>query len=132
MHASEPVGDVQAGGSPVLKAAAGRPKREWGANLAERRSQPRAIVQFRIKFRSGVFDGRGCLADLSTRGARLEEATVQPQIGAEVELDISLSPLPLFTVKGTVQRRTWNGFAVAFPGDDPELERFVADAAGMI
>lgn len=100
--------------------------------MAERRSRPRAIVQFRVSFRSGVFNGRASLADLSTRGARLEEASSQPQIGAEAELDISLPPLPVFTIKGVVQRRTWDGFAVTFSGDDPELERFVADAAALV
>ena len=100
--------------------------------MAERRSHPRANVEFRVSFRSGIFDGRACLADLSTRGARLEEATSQPQIGAEAELEIWLPPLAPFKVKGVVQRRTWDGFAVAFAGDDPDLERFVADAAALV
>jgi hypothetical protein len=79
-----------------------------------------------------VFEGRGSLADLSTLGARLEDASSQPQIGAEIELDIELVPLPKITTKGVVQRRTWDGFAVAFSGDDPELARFVEDAAALV
>ncbi len=100
--------------------------------MPERRHRPRAIVQFRVHFRSGVFEGRGSLADLSSLGARLEEASSQPQIGAEVELDIELAPLPKITVKGIVQRRTWDGFAVSFSGNDPELARFVEDAAALV
>ncbi len=100
--------------------------------MPERRRTPRAMVQFRVHFRSGIFEGRGSLADLSVRGARLEEASTQPQIGAEVELDIELPPLPRITAKGVVQRRTWDGFAVVFRGDDPELVRFVEDAASLV
>ena len=100
--------------------------------MPERRSHPRVIVEFRVHFRSGVVQGRGSLADLSVQGARLEEASSQPQIGAQVELDIELPPLPRITAKGVVQRRTWDGFAVAFDSDDPELARFVEDAASLV
>ena len=100
--------------------------------MVERRGKYRANVQFRVHFRSGVLEGRATLADLSTKGARLEEATTQPQLGAEVELEIELEPLPVITVQGFVARRTWGGFAVAFGDADAELERFVADAASLV
>ena len=109
-----------------------------GPPVAERRRRHRANVQFRIHFRSGVLEGRATLADLSTKGARLEDASTQPQLGAEVELEIELEPLPVIVVEGfaasvsqtarstptlSVQRRyqggIWSGRSISVSNRSP-------------
>lgn len=101
---------------------------------ADRRDDTRFRRPAHVLYRSGDVEGKGILHDLSRGGARVEKATSPLEIGARVDLTLSVRG-DLFPVEITaaVSRRTETGFAVEFDESDSVLrgllEPMIADLA---
>jgi voltage-gated potassium channel len=90
----------------------------------DRRTAARVPRTSPVFFTSGRIEGQGRLADLSSTGARIEDATADIKPGAPITLTLELSQEGFrFEVKGRVARETPGGFAVEFHLDpDPSVE----------
>ena len=81
----------------------------------ERRSQGRIETRFEVVWAAGSLDGEGALRTLSRSGAWVDDASVQPPMGARVRiviLDLEEEERDPVLVDGVVARRTAAGFAV--------------------
>ena len=80
----------------------------------EQRTGVRHQIEFEVVYNAGREEGIGVLADISTSGVLIEDASLQPKIGAEVQLHLILygddGPVRLV---GRVNRHTVSGFALA-------------------
>jgi voltage-gated potassium channel len=90
----------------------------------DRRTAARVPRTSPVFFSSGRIEGQGRLADLSSTGARIEEATADLKPGAPITMTLELSQEGFrFQVKGRVARETPGGFAIEFHLDpDPSVE----------
>ena len=83
--------------------------------MSHKRSHPRAEVDIVVLYASGTERGSGILASLSLSGALLETTSIQPPIGAAVEIRIRMpnddKPLAL---AGIAVRHSASGFAIQF------------------
>ncbi len=92
----------------------------------ERRAAPRFRIKAPVNFEAGFTEGWGTLADISTKGARIDEADPRLKKGSSVRLMISLveGALPV-KLKAKVVRETERGFAVEFAELEPRLEQLI-------
>ncbi len=83
--------------------------------MLPKRSHPRAAVDIVVLCASGTDRGSGILASLSLSGALLETTSIQPPVGAAVEIRIRQpnddKPLAL---AGIAVRHSASGFAIQF------------------
>jgi len=83
--------------------------------MLQKRSHPRAEVDIVVLCASGTDRGSGILASLSLSGALLETTSIQPPLGAAVEIRIRQpnddEPLAL---AGFAVRHSNSGFAIQF------------------
>jgi hypothetical protein len=98
----------------------------------ERRKDIRFGTRFDALFSSGPAEGAGVLADLSYSGARIEEASLQPDLGTSVRLYIFVQPVAPFELIGSVMRHTESGFVIVYEVFDPEVRRLVDDVSAMV
>lgn len=99
---------------------------------AERRLSRRAITHFETLFSSGRLEGSGVLCDFSSTGARIEEATGKPTIGARVVLFTPLQDSDRsFETPGSVVRHTEGGFAIEFEKAPIDLQQLLEDAGAV-
>ena len=91
--------------------------------MLNKRSHPRAEVDIVVLCASGTDRGSGILASLSLSGALLENTSIQPPLGAAVEIRIRLpnddKPLAL---AGIAVRHSASGFGIQF-STSPEVVR---------
>jgi voltage-gated potassium channel len=102
-----------------------RSKRETSEPTpAERRAAERLSRSSSVYFTSGRTEGRGTLVDLSSTGARVEDASTRLRPGAPVTLTLELRNEGFtFELRGRVARETQTGFAVELHLDpDPSVE----------
>ena len=83
--------------------------------MSHKRSHARAEVDIVVLCASGTDRGSGILASISLSGALLETSSIQPPLGAAVEIRIRMQnddkPLAL---AGIVVRHSASGFAIQF------------------
>jgi PilZ domain len=100
--------------------------------FAERRGQGRVRTRFETLLSSGREEGVGVLADISYSGARIEEASLKPELGKALRLYVFVQPVSPFELRGTVVRHSATGFAIQYEMEDPEIRRLVDDAAAVV
>jgi hypothetical protein len=98
----------------------------------EKRKEPRVRTQFDALFSTGPAEGAGVLVDLSYSGARIEAASLRPEIGTLVRLYVFVQPVAPFQIEGQVTRTTASGFAMIYSVDDPEMRRLVDDVSAIV
>ena len=98
----------------------------------ERRKDIRFRTRFDALFSSGPAEGAGVLADLSYSGARLEEASLRPDLGTSVRLYVFVHPVAPFELIGHVTRHTESGFVILYEVSDPEVRRLVDDVSAIV
>ena len=98
----------------------------------ERRKDIRFRTRFDALFSSGPAEGAGVLADLSYSGARLEEASLRPDLGTSVRLYVFVQPVAPFELVGRVTRHTESGFVILYEVSDPEVRRLVDDVSAIV
>lgn len=89
------------------------------------------LYGFETLYPSERQEGSGMLAEISHRGAALEDTSAQPRIGARVRLYVFTRPVAPFEFIGDVVRHTKSGFAIEFEKLDPESESFVDVTAAI-
>ena len=87
----------------------------------ERRGSVRARTLFDAVFSGGHDEGEGTLADVSSSGALIEDASLSPPLDADVHLAVFVEPTRVVEVTGVVTRRTGTGFAIRFKHCSSEL-----------
>lgn len=98
----------------------------------ERRRSPRFRTRFDALIDSDTAHGAGALVEISYAGARLDDTSVQPPIGARVVLYVFVAPVAPFELVGHVARHTETGFAVTYDLFDPDIRRLVDDVAALV
>jgi hypothetical protein len=98
----------------------------------DRRKDIRFRTRFDALFASGRAHGAGVLADLSYSAARLEEASLRPELGTGVCLYVFIQPVAPFQLVGQVTRHTDSGFVVVYEVSDPEVRRLVDDVSAIV
>ena len=86
----------------------------------ERRRNIRTQVLFDTVYTSGRAEGEAILTDVSSTGARVEDASVRPPLHAEVRLVVLPLEAKEVRLVGVVVRHTVSGFAVRFKEPSPE------------
>jgi hypothetical protein len=92
----------------------------------------RRSARIKTRFETLHSSGVGILTDISYSGAMLEKSEVKPEIGSEVRLFVFLQPVDPLQLVGRVVRHTDEGFAIDFKDLDPDVRRFVDDAAAIV
>jgi hypothetical protein len=101
-------------------------------NDGTRRSH-RIRTWFETHFSSQRQEGEGVLTDISYTGARLEDTSIQPRLGAPTVLYVSLpDDSKPFQVEGTVTRHTDTGFAIDFKDQDECVRTGVDRVARLV
>jgi hypothetical protein len=92
----------------------------------ERRTAFRFRISGAVHFEAGSTEGWGTLADISTKGARIDDADPRLKEGSSVRLMISLveGAVPI-RVTAKVVRETETGFAVEFGKLEPRLTHLI-------
>jgi hypothetical protein len=98
----------------------------------DRRQHPRFRARFDALASAGRSEGAGILTDISYSGARLEESTLQPELGTKVRLYVFVRPVSPFELVGEVVRTSSAGFAIAYQIESPEVRRLVDDVAALV
>jgi hypothetical protein len=98
----------------------------------EQRRSPRFRTRFDALIAAGPQQGAGELAEISYAGARLDDASTRPPVGARVTLYVFVAPVSPFELTGQVARHTETGFAVSYDLFDPEIRRLVDDVAALV
>ncbi len=99
----------------------------------DRRRTPRFRSRFDVLVSAGEREGAGVLAEISYGGARLDESSIQPPVGARVRLYVFMQPVSPFELSGVVSRHTDDGgFAVTFEPFDAEIRRLVDDVGALV
>jgi hypothetical protein len=98
----------------------------------EGRRSPRFRTRFDALIESDTAHGAGELAEISYAGARLDDTSVRPPVGARVVLYVFVAPVAPFELAGHVARHTETGFAVTYDLFDPEVRRLVDDVAALV
>jgi len=96
------------------------------------RKDVRFKTRFDVLYSSGPSEGAGVLTDLSYSGARLEQASLRPEIGTPVRLYVFVQPVAPFHLEGHVIRHTGTGFAIRYDMDDPDVSRLVDDVSAIV
>jgi hypothetical protein len=97
-----------------------------------RRQAHRLKAEFETLFSNDRQEGAGLLADLSYGGARIDEVSLQPKVGATLRLYVFLQPVNPVELIGTVIRHTDTGFALSFPETSPEIRQLVDDLGALV
>ncbi|MDH3211303.1 MAG: PilZ domain-containing protein [Myxococcales bacterium] len=92
----------------------------------------RRDMRIKTRFETLCSSGVGVLTDISYSGAMLEKSEVQPELGSDVRLFVFLQPVDPIELVGQVVRHTPEGFAIEFKDLDPDVRRFVDDAAAIV
>jgi hypothetical protein len=98
----------------------------------DQRKSPRFKARFDALYASGLTEGAGVLVDLSYSGARLEDVSVQPELGTQVRIYVFIQPVAPFELLGHVARHTDSGFAMRCDIFDPEIRRLVDDICALV
>jgi len=98
----------------------------------EQRKDPRFRTRFDALISAGAMEGAGILADISYSGARLDDASHTPPVGASVRLYVFVHPVMPFEIEGQVVRATESGFAIRYEVADAEVRRLVDDVAAIV
>jgi len=98
----------------------------------ERRKDIRFRARFDALISSGPAEGAGVLVDLSYSGARMEEASLRPDLWTIVRLYVFVQPVAPFELVGRVTRYTESGFVIVYDVSDPEVRRLVDDVSAMV
>ncbi len=98
----------------------------------DKRKEPRFRTQFDALYTTGPAEGAGVLTDLSYSGARLENASLRPEVGTAVRFYVFVQPVAPFEIEGRVTRFTETGFAITYELDDPEVRRLVDDVSAIV
>lgn len=96
------------------------------------RRSPRFRTRFDALIAAGEAPGAGELVEISYAGARLEDASTRPPVGARVTLYVFVAPVAPFELSGQVARHTETGFAVSYDLFDPDIRRLVDDVAALV
>ena len=104
--------------------------------MSERSSNKRKDLRFKTRFdalySSGPAEGAAVLTDVSYSGARLDEASLRPEVGTEIRLYVFIQPVAPFHLEGRVVRHTDSGFAIHYDVDDVEVRRLVDDVSALV
>jgi len=97
---------------------------------------PRRSLRFKTHFdvlySSGAEEGTGVLSEISYAGAKLENSSLQPEVGTRVKLYVFVRPVMPFELEGHVARLTDSGFAIQYELFDPEIRRLVDDLCALV
>jgi hypothetical protein len=96
------------------------------------RRSPRFRTRFDALIASDTAQGAGELVEISYAGARLDDASTRPPVGARVTLYVFVAPVAPFELTGRVERHTETGFAMSYDLFDPEIRRLVDDVAALV
>lgn len=96
------------------------------------RRSPRFRTRFDALISAGREEGAGVLAEISYVGARLDDSSVQPPVGARVTLYVFVQPVAPFALEGVVVRHTETGFALTYELFDPDIRRLVDDVRALV
>lgn len=102
------------------------------AAQGNQRQMPRFKAEFETLFSTERQEGAGIVADISYGGVRIDEASLQPKIGAVLRIYVFLQPVSPVELRGTVIRHTDSGFALAFEEGNEELRRLVDDVGALV
>jgi hypothetical protein len=97
-----------------------------------KRKEPRFRTRFDALYSDCKTEGAGVLADISYSGARIENASVRPEVGTCVRFYIFVQPVLPFELIGHVVRVTADGFAIQYDVSDSEVRRLVDDVAAIV
>ena len=98
----------------------------------QRRKEPRFKTRFDALYSDCKTEGAGVLTDISYCGARIESASLRPELKTRVRLYIFVQPVLPFELIGYVARVTEDGFAIECDVSDPEVRRLVDDVAAIV
>jgi hypothetical protein len=98
----------------------------------QRRKNPRFKTRFDALYSGGKTEGAGVLVDISYSGARIENASLQPEAGTCVRFYVFVQPVLPFELTGHVVRVTDDGFAIEYDVSDPDVRRLVDDVAAIV
>jgi len=98
----------------------------------DRRRHPRFRARFDALCSNERQEGAGVLTDISYSGARLEESTLEPVLGAKVRLYVFVQPVSPFELVGEVVRTSSSGFSIAYQVESDEVRRLVDDVAALV
>ena len=109
------------------------------AETTNKRPDNRIPIRLAVVYSFGRIEGDGVLADISYSGALIEDANMEPEIGAPVVLYVYLKPPSAFEAAtpfelvGHVTRHSSTGFAIEYKDDlDPDVRQMVDDAAALV
>ena len=98
----------------------------------QRRKEPRFKTRFDALYSDCKAEGAGVLTDISYCGARIEGASLRPELKTQVRLYVFVQPVLPFELIGHVVRLTEDGFAIECDVSDPEMRRLVDDVAAIV
>ena len=98
----------------------------------DRRRAPRFKAKFDTLCSNGEQGGAGVLTDISYVGARLEEVSQLPDLGANVTLYVFVEPAAPVELSGHVARLTETGIAIHFDLFDDEVRLLVDDIEAAV
>ena len=98
--------------------------------MENRRRHPRFRTQFDALFSTGKAEGSGILTEISRCGARLEETSLQPNVGSKVRLYLFVMATP-FELVGEVVRLTDSGFAIEIVDAD-DIQGLIDDVTAVV
>jgi hypothetical protein len=98
----------------------------------QRRKEPRFKTRFDALYSGCKTEGAGVLADISYSGARIENASLRPEVGTCVRLYVFVQPVLPFELIGRVVRVTEDCFAIEYDVSDLEVRRLVDDVAAIV
>ncbi len=101
-------------------------------DAVNRRKHPRFKARFDTLCSSGRQEGAGVLVNISYSGARLEDASLQPELGTTLRLYVFVQPVSPFELEGEVVRVYDGGFAIEYSLESPEVRRLVDDVAAIV
>ena len=97
----------------------------------ENSRDPRFHARFDAFCSAGREEGSGILADISRSGARLEETSLQPEVGSKVRLYLFVRPVNPVELVGEVVRHTDSGFAIAII-ECGDIQELIDDVAALV
>ncbi|HEY5657234.1 MAG TPA: PilZ domain-containing protein [Myxococcota bacterium] len=100
--------------------------------VVNNRKNPRFRTRFDVLYTNTEAEGAGILVDISYSGARIEDASMRPEVGASVRFYVFVQPVLPFELIGHVVRVTEKGFAIEYDVCDPEVRRLVDDVAAIV
>lgn len=98
----------------------------------DKRKHPRFQARFDALMATGKREGVAVLTDISYSGARLEGATIQPELGTKVCIYVFVRPVSPFELEGQVVRVDENGFAIAYQLESADVRSLVDDVAALV